>query len=63
MSIPIALTGKNSLLDYGLWIILILLVALVLWVQYRPKNNLSLPMNTYLYHYKNFIVRCFETDG
>ena len=48
MSIPIALTGKNSLLDYGLWIILILL---------------SLPMNTYLYHYKNFIVRCFETDG
>ena len=38
MSFPIALTGKNSLLDYGLWIILILLVALVLWIQYRPKK-------------------------
>lgn len=38
MSFPIALTGKNSLLDWGLWIILILLIALVLWIQYRPKK-------------------------
>ena len=38
MSFPIALTGKNSLLDWSLWIILILLAALVLWIQYRPPK-------------------------
>lgn len=38
MSFPVTLTGKNSLLDWGLWIILILLAALVLWIQYRPPK-------------------------
>lgn len=35
---PIQLTGRNSLMDWGLWIILIGLVAVYLWLTFRRKK-------------------------
>ena len=34
----IALTGRNSVMDWGLWLILIALVALYLWLAFRRRK-------------------------
>ena len=34
----IALTDRNSVMDWGLWLILIALVALYLWLAFRRRK-------------------------
>ena len=38
MPSSISWTGPNSILDFGLWIVLIGLVAVVLWLRLRPRK-------------------------
>lgn len=36
--ISIPLTGQNSLMDWGLWLLLIGLIALYFWLAFRRKK-------------------------
>lgn len=36
--ISIHLTGRNSLMDWGLWLLLIGLIALYFWLAFRRKK-------------------------
>lgn len=38
MPIGISLNGPNSLLDFGLWIVLIVLTAVVLWLWLKSRR-------------------------
>jgi len=38
MPFLVALTGRNSVMDWGLWIVLIILTTIVLWLYFRPKK-------------------------
>lgn len=38
MPFLVALTGRNSVMDWGLWIILIALFTIILWLHFRPKK-------------------------
>lgn len=38
MPFLVALTGRNSVMDWGLWIILIALTTMVLWLYFRPEK-------------------------